>query len=98
MNAPRPKLLTTGRTEKLRRRFRPSCERLDEPINPVLSPLVQPATISSFNGVADVLTTTLTMAQTPAVIGDTAVTNAFTYNGTYVGPTLRADPGDTLAI
>src|SRR5262245_54033672 len=78
------------------RRFRPRVESLEERLNP--APLVQPTEISSFNGVPDTLTATLTMAQTPATVGGIAVTNAWTYNGQYVGPTLHADPGDTLDL
>src|SRR5262249_5275911 len=45
-----------------------------------------------------VLSATLMMAQTAAQVGDTTVTNAWTYNVSYVGPTLWAQPGDLLDI
>ncbi|MFN0052990.1 MAG: multicopper oxidase domain-containing protein [Planctomycetales bacterium] len=55
----------------------------------------EPPVIAS---VQRVLTATLTQAQGPAVIGGRPVTNAWMYNGQYVGPTLWANPGDLLDL
>src|SRR5207244_4495914 len=57
--------------------------------------LVQPPVIRSQNGV---LTATLTESVGPARVGDTNVVDAWTYNGSYVGPTLMANPGDLLDL
>src|SRR5262249_3764485 len=67
-----------------RRRFRPALEALEDRLTPSMDPLVQPPAIHSVNGV---LTATLTEGVGPAVVGDTLVTSAWTYNNSYVGPT-----------
>ncbi len=51
--------------------------------------------MQSVNGVLDV---TLTLAQGPVKIGDVIVEDAWTYNGSYPGPTLAVNPGDTMNI
>jgi suppressor of ftsI len=81
-------------TQHLRRlRFRPRIERLEDRLTPAA--LVEPPVINSVNGV---LTATLTETVGPATVGNTVVTNAWTYNSSYVGPTLHANPGDLLDI
>src|SRR5262245_26219605 len=79
--------------ESPRRGFRPWAEPLEARLTPAA--LVEPPVINSVNGV---LTATLTETVGPATVGNTAVTNAWTYNGQYVGPTLHANPGDLLDI
>src|SRR5437762_1596082 len=76
-----------------RRRFRPRIERLEDRLTPAA--FVEPPVINSVNGV---LTATLTETVGPTTVGNTAVTNAWTYNGNYVGPTLHANPGDLLDL
>src|SRR5262245_15825716 len=78
-----------------RRKFRPAVEALEDRLTPSMDPFVQPPVIKSVNGV---LTATLTEKVGPATVGDTAVTNAWTYNGSYVGPTLMVYPGDLLDL
>src|SRR5262245_25032737 len=78
-----------------RRRFRPALEALEDRLTPSMAHLVQPPAIHSVNGV---LTATLTEGVGPAVVGDTLVTSAWTYNNSYVGPTLMANPGDLLDL
>jgi suppressor of ftsI len=90
-----PHRLTRNVEKSRRRRFRPALEALEDRLTPSMDPLVQPPVIHSVNGV---LTATLTEGIGPAMVGDTAVTNAWTYNGSYVGPTLMANPGDLLDI
>jgi FtsP/CotA-like multicopper oxidase with cupredoxin domain len=62
-------------------------------------PFVEPPLIQSQNGV---LTATLVMREGATTVGDTAVTNAWTYelNGvpSYVGPTLSVNPGDLIDL
>ena len=66
---------------------------------PAGEPFIEPTLVQSHNGV---LHATLVLKEGPAMVGDTAVTNAWTYqlNGvpSYVGPTLQANPGDLLDI
>ena len=70
-------------------------ERLEDRITPVLDPFVAPPVIASAGGL---LRTALIQAIGPAVVGDQPVTDAWSYNGSYVGPTLAAQPGDLLDI
>ncbi|MDB5540872.1 MAG: putative multicopper oxidase [Devosia sp.] len=56
--------------------------------------LAEPAVISSQNGV---LRTTLIVAPQNVTIG-TQTIQALTYNGTFVGPTLRVRPGDRIEL
>lgn len=80
---------------KSRLSFQPAVESLESRITPSGDPLVQPPIIRSQNGV---LTATLTESVGPARVGDTDVVGAWTYNGSYVGPTLMANPGDLLDL
>jgi suppressor of ftsI len=97
MNARRQRLrLLGGHFERpCQRRVCPAVEALEDRLTPSMDPLVQPPVIHSVNGV---LKATLTEGIGPAMVGDTAVTNAWTYNGSYVGPTLMANPGDLLDL
>src|SRR5262245_17432409 len=79
--------------QRFARRVRPEIESLENRLAPAA--FVEPPVIQSHNGV---LTATLTEAVGPAIVGDTTVVNAMTYNGSYVGPTLMANPGDLLDI
>lgn len=72
-------------------------ELLEDRLAPAGDPFVEPPVIMS-DPVTHVLHAVLTMAPTSAQVGDTTVTNAWTYNGSYVGPTLWAQPGDLLDI
>lgn len=76
-------------------------EVLEDRLTPAGDPFMEPPVIAS-DPMTHVLTATLTEIQGPATVGDTAVVNAWTYQfmGTnnYVGPTLLAQPGDTLDI
>jgi len=83
------------RTCQPRRRFRPVIETLEDRLALAGAPLTEPPVIRSANGV---LTATLTMAVGPTTIGDTPVADAWMYNGSYVGPTLVARPGDRLDL
>src|SRR5262245_22083926 len=84
-----------------RRRFRPAVEALEQRLTPTGSPFVEPPVIAS-DPATHILTATLfeqvATSANPVMVGDTAVINAWTYNGSYVGPTLRANPGDLLDI
>src|SRR5688572_18378451 len=77
------------------RTHRPSFELLEDRLAPAGNPFAEPPVIQSVNGV---LSATLTLAATPALVGDTPVVNAWTYNNLYTGPTLVAQPGDLLDI
>src|SRR5262245_10966196 len=79
------------------RKYRPGVELLEDRLTPSGAPFVEPPVIAS-NPVTHVLTATLTEAVTPATVGDRSVINTWTYNGSYVGPTLMANPGDLLDI
>ena len=70
-------------------------EWLEERCTPSGAPFMGPPIIQSVNGI---LSTTLTEAVGPAVVGDTQVQNAWVYNGSYPGPALVANPGDSLDI
>lgn len=61
------------------------------------NPFAEPPVIFS-DPVTHTLTTTLTQSQGTATIGDDTVSDAWTYNGSYVGPTLWVQPGDTLDV
>jgi suppressor of ftsI len=77
------------------RQIRPGIERLEQRLTPANAPFVEPPVLHSQNGV---LTATLTESQGQAVVGDTLVANAWTYNNSYVGPTLEVNPGDLLDL
>lgn len=79
------------------RKFRPVVERLEGRLALAGANFLEPPVITS-NPLTGVLTAKLTMAVTTAKVGDTTVTNAWTYNGSYVGPTLKAQPGDLLDL
>lgn len=81
--------------QKGKKWFRPALELLEDRLPPAMSPFVEPPVLASQNGV---LTATLIEAQSPTMIGDVSVINPWTYNGSYVGPTLMANPGDLLDI
>src|SRR5262245_5811818 len=83
VNKPRPRLI------------RPEIEPLEDRLTPANDPFVEPPVIHSQNGV---LTATLTERVGPAMVGDIQVANAWTYNGSYVGPTLMVNPGDLLNL
>lgn len=78
-----------------RRKFRPTFERLEDRVTPSGEPFVEPPVIRSDPN-THILTATLTEAVGPAQVGDTMVSDAWTYNGRYVGPTLMVNPGDLL--
>ncbi len=61
----------------------------------VPAPFVEPPVLQSVNGM---LSVTLTEDMEPVVIDGQTVTGAWTYNGNYVGPTLKANPGDVIDI
>src|SRR5262245_31113859 len=77
------------------RKIRPGVETLEQRLAPANAPFVEPPVLHSVNGV---LTATLTESQGPAVVGDTLVQNVWTYNNSYVGPTLGVNPGDLLDL
>ncbi len=79
------------------RTLRPSVERLEGRLALAGDNFIEPPVITS-NPLTHVLTAKLTMAVTSAKVGDATVTNAWTYNGSYVGPTLKAQPGDLLDL
>lgn len=83
------------RKTQARWRFRPSVERLEIRLTPSGAPLVEPPLIAS-DPITHTLTTTLVQAQGTAQVGDVSVPNAWTYSGSYVGPTLAVKPGDLL--
>jgi suppressor of ftsI len=77
------------------RKIRPGIEPLEQRLTPSGAPFAEPPVLHSQNGV---LTATLTESEGPAVVGDTLVANAWTYNNSYVGPTLEVNPGDLLDL
>src|SRR5262245_50898422 len=92
--AHRPGKIATSRPPQ---KCRPGVEPLEDRLTPSGEPLMEPPVIAS-DPVTHVLTATLTEAVTPATVGDTSVVNGWTYNRSYVGPTLMANPGDLLDI
>lgn len=93
-----------SRHRQTRRPFRLRLESLEDRL--ALTPFTGPPVFTS-DPVTHVLTATLTEAQGAANIGGTSVINAWTYNGLYngtnytglyPGPTLWAQPGDTLDL
>lgn len=68
---------------------------LEDRATPAMAPFAEPPVLASSGGV---LKATLNQTVGPAVVGDRAVTNAWTYNGTYAGPTLMVKPGDLLDL
>src|SRR5438093_309698 len=83
--------------KRRRRRCQLWIEALEERMTPSGQPFVEPPVLQS-DPTTHVLTATLVESVGPAQVGDTLVTNAFTYNGSYVGPTLKVNPGDLLDI
>src|SRR5260370_27111899 len=77
------------------RKIRPGIEPLEQRLTPANAPFAEPPVLHSQNGV---LTATLTEAVGPAMGGDILVQNAWTYNNSYVGPTLEVNPGDLLDL
>jgi len=72
---------------------RPSLERCEERNLPAA--FAEPPVILSNHGE---LRTTLTEQVGPATIAGQQVSDAWTYNGSYVGPTLVLNPGDLLNV
>jgi hypothetical protein len=92
----RPELgLASNRQTQRGRKAMLLLEWLEERCTPSGEPFMGPPLIQSVNGI---LSTTLTEAVGPAVVGDTQVQNAWVYNGSYPGPALVANPGDSLDI
>jgi len=74
------------------RRFLECCEERNLPDG---APFVEPPVLLSNHGV---LQATLTAAVGPVTINGQQVTDAWTYNGSYVGPTLMVNPGDLMDL
>ena len=85
----------SGRRERLK--YRPRLESLESRLTPSGAPFAEPPVIQS-DPVTHILTATLTEEIGPAQVGDVSVVDAWTYNGIYAGPTLKAQPGDLLDI
>src|SRR5262245_22811562 len=77
------------------RTIRPGIEPLEQRLAPANAHFVEPPVLHSVNGV---LTATWTESVGSPVVGDTLVANAWTYNHSYVEPTLEVNPGDLLDL